>query len=380
MTAATAEFTRSLPVGGEFRTVLDDALYRPAPDDWLIAVSDVVGSRKAIAAGQYKAVNMAGVAVISALMNALDTQSLPYIFGGDGASIICAPADRDVVAETMARTVTWVKEDLGLTLRAALVPVSAVRAEGYEVLVQATRVSEAVTNYAFRGGGLSRAEALMKAGEYAVPPAPSGSRPDLTGLSCRWSPIKPEHGKIVSIIIEPGEGRAAGFPEIAEKLLDLAGMRLPRGGSPMPAAGPTGRWPPEGLEMEARATRGTRSLAARRAGLYLWTFFSWFIMTFNIRIGSFRASHYKEFTSLNTDYRKFQDGLRITVSLGDAELGRLTEFLEDERKAKNLRYGLCVQDSAILTCYVPSVTSDSHFHFLDGAGGGYAQAAENMKS
>jgi hypothetical protein len=380
MTVETAEFTRSLPVGNEFRTVLDDDLYRPAPDDWLIAVSDVVGSRKAIAAGQYKAVNMAGVAVISALMNALDTQTLPYIFGGDGAAIICSPADRDLVADTMARTVTWVKEDLGLVLRAALVPVSAVRAEGYDLLVQATRVSEAVNNYAFRGGGLSRAEALMKAGQYAIPPAPSGSRPDLTGLSCRWSPIKPEHGKIVSIIIEPGEGRTDRFPQIAEKLLDLAGMRLPRAGSPMPAAGPTGKWPPEGLEMEARATRGDRSLAVRRAGLYVWTFLSWFIMTFGVRIGTFSARHYKEFTSLNTDYRKFQDGLRITMSLGDAELSRLTEFLEDGRKAKNLRYGLCVQDSAILTCYVPSVTSDSHFHFLDGAGGGYAQAAENMKS
>ena len=203
----TAEFTRSLPVGSEFRAVLDDDLYRPVPDDWLIAVSDVVGSRKAIAAGQYKAVNMAGVAVISALMNALDTQTLPYIFGGDGAAIICSPADRDVVADTMARTVTWVKDDLGLDLRAALVPVSAVRAEGFDVLVQATRVSEAVNNYAFRGGGLSRAEALMKAGEYAIPPAPPGSRPDLTGLSCRWSPIKPEHGKIVSIIIEAGQGQ-----------------------------------------------------------------------------------------------------------------------------------------------------------------------------
>nr|MDQ2705150.1 DUF3095 domain-containing protein [Pseudomonadota bacterium] len=196
MTAQTAEFTRSLPVGGEFRTVLDDDLYRPAPDDWLIAVSDVVGSRKAIAEGQYKAVNMAGVAVISGLMNALRTQELPYIFGGDGAAIICSPADRDVVADTMARTVTWVKEDLGLVLRAALVPVCAVRAEGHDVLVQATRVSEAINNYAFRGGGLSRAEALMKAGEYAIPAAPPGSRPDLTGLSCRWSPIKPEHGKI----------------------------------------------------------------------------------------------------------------------------------------------------------------------------------------
>jgi hypothetical protein len=380
MTMETAEFTRSLPIGNEFRTVLDDGLYRPAPDDWLIAVSDVVGSRKAIAAGQYKAVNMAGVAVISALMNALDTQALPYIFGGDGAAIICSPADRVVVAETMAKTVTWVREDLGLVLRAALVPVSAVRAEGYDVLVQATRVSEAVNNYAFRGGGLSRAESLMKSGEYAIPPAQPGSRPDLTGLSCRWSPIKPEHGKIVSIIIEPGESRSDKFPQIAEKLLDLAGMRLSRGGSPMPQQGPLGRWPPEGLELEARATRGERSLAARRAGLYLWTFFSWFIMTFGVRIGSFSARHYREFTSLNTDYRKFQDGLRITVSLGDTELGKLTEFLEDERKAKNLRYGLCVQDSAILTCYVPSVTSDSHFHFLDGAGGGYAQAAENMKS
>jgi len=377
MRAETAEFTRSLPVAGEFRSVLEDDFYRPVPDDWLIAVSDVVGSRKAIAAGQYKAVNMAGVAVISALMNALDTQTLPYIFGGDGASIICSPADRDVVAETMAKTVTWVKEDLGLTLRAALVPVSAVRAQGYDVLVQATRVSEAINNYAFRGGGLSRAEALMKAGEYAVPPAPSGSRPDLTGMSCRWSPIKPDHGKIVSIIIEPGEGRAGEFAGIAQKLLDLVG---PRGGSPMPAAGPTGTWPPEGLELEARATRGERPLALRRAGLYLWTFLSWFIMRFNVRIGTFSARHYKQFTSLNTDYRKFQDGLRITVSLGDAELGKLTEFLEDERKAKNLRYGLCVQDSAILTCYVPSVTSDAHFHFLDGADGGYARAAENMKS
>ena len=376
----TADFARSLPVGSEFRTVLDDDLYRPAPDDWLIAVSDVVGSRKAIAAGQYKAVNMAGVAVISALMNALDTQTLPYIFGGDGAAIICSPADRDVVADTMARTVTWVKDDLGLDLRAALVPVSAVRAEGFDVLVQATRVSEAVNNYAFRGGGLSRAEALMKAGEYAIPPAPPGSRPDLTGLSCRWSPIKPEHGKIVSIIIEPGKGREDRFPQIAQKLLDLAGMQLPRGGSPMPEAGPTGTWPPEGLEFEARATRGERPLAVRRAGLYLWTFLSWLILTLGINVGSFNARHYRQFTSLNTDYRKFQDGLRVTVSLGDAELKRLTEFLEGEREAKNLRYGFSVQDSAILTCYVPSVTSDSHFHFLDGAGGGYAQAAENMKS
>lgn len=380
MVVETALFTRGLPVRKEFYSVLDDAFYRPAPDDWLIAVSDVVGSRKAIANGQYKAVNMAGVAMISALMNALDTQEMPFIFGGDGSAIICAPSDRAVVERVMGETVAWVRDDLGLELRAALVPVSVVRADGVDVLVQATQVSAAVNNYAFRGGGISRAEALMKAGQFAVAPAAPGARPDLTGLSCRWSPIKSPGESIVSIIIEAAENAEERFPEKATRLMELAGMNSGRPASPMKGANLRFTWPPKYLDLEARATRGEGSVRMRRAFLYLATLIPWFLDRTGIVVGGFDPKRYKEFTSLNTDYRKFQDGLRITVSLGEMELKKLTEFLESERKAKNLRYGLCVQDSAILTCYVPSVTSDAHFHFLDGAGGGYAQAAENMKS
>lgn len=380
MTAATENFTLSLPVGAEFSSVLDSGLYRRVPDDWLIAVTDVVGSRKAIARGGYKAVNMAGVGVISALMNALGTHSLPYIFGGDGAAIVCSPADRDIVGDTLGKMVAWVNDDLGLKLRAALVPVSVVRGDGFDLLVQATRVSDAINNYAFQGGGLTHAETLMKAGKYAVAPAPSGSRPDLSGLSCRWSPITPRNGKIVSIILEAGQENPERFPEIADRLLTLVGMTGPGKASPMPPEGPGGVWPPEGLHLEALAGRGDRSLFRRKAALYVRTLFSWFILTTRINVGSFNARRYREFTSLNTDYRKFQDGLRVTVLLEDAVLTRLMEFLEGERATRSIRYGLCVQDSAILTCYVPSVMSDSHFHFLDGAGGGYAQAAENMKS
>lgn len=379
MEAETARFTRNLPVREEFHAVLDDSSYQRAPEDWLIAVTDVVGSRKAIADGQYKAVNMAGVAMISALMNALGTQQVPFIFGGDGAAVICAPSDREAVAQTMAQTVTWVREDLGLTLRAALVPVSVVRSEGFDVLVQATRISEAVNNYAFRGGGVSRAEALMKEGKFAVTPASAKSKPDLSGLSCRWSPIKSEGERIVSIIIEAGEKAGDQFPAKATRMLNLAGMAQSAAGSPMPKEGPPIGWPPKDLELEARAMPGDRSLAWRKASLYLATLFAWFLFRTGLSVAGFNPKRYKEFTSLNTDYRKFQDGLRITVSLGDAKLAKLTEFLENERRTKTLRYGICVQDSAILTCYVPSVTSDSHFHFLDGAGGGYAQAAESMK-
>jgi hypothetical protein len=260
------------------------------------------------------------------------------------------------------------------------VPVSVVRAAGQDVLVQATQISEALNNYAFRGGGISHAEKLMKAGEYAVEPAAPGSRPDLTGLSCRWSPIRAEGRSIVSIIIEAAQGAEDGFPARATRMLELAGMNARMSGSPMPEGGLNFRWPPKNLDMEARATRGGRSVLARRVFLWFATLLPWFLDRTGIVVAGFDPKRYKRFTSLNTDYRKFQDGLRITVSLGAAELKSLTDYLEDERGQKNLRYGLCVQDSAILTCYVPSVTSDSHFHFLDGAGGGYAQAAENMKS
>ena len=51
------------------------------PEDWSVVVTDVVKSRQAIAAGLYKKVNMAGVAVISAVMNALGSQEIPYVFG-----------------------------------------------------------------------------------------------------------------------------------------------------------------------------------------------------------------------------------------------------------------------------------------------------------
>jgi hypothetical protein len=380
MVGETATFTRSLPVRTEFTTVLDDGSYQPVPPNWVIAVTDVVGSRKVIAAGGYKAVNMAGVAMISALMNALESQELPYIFGGDGAAVVCAPSDRQIVADMLARTVTWAREDLGLTLRAALVPVSAVRERGFDVLVQATRISEAVNNYAFRGGGISCAEVMMKAGEFAIAAAGPGARPDLSGLSCRWSPIRSEGRSIVSIIIEAGHSGSDSFPEKASTLLRLAGMVHGRTGSPAVRNGLSFTWPPADIDLEARATRGRKSLMRRKVALYLFTLFAWFLFRTGIPLGGFDPKRYKEFTSLNTDYRKFQDGLRITVSLGSDELRAVQAFLENEREAGNLRYGLCVQDSAILTCYVPSVTSDSHFHFLDGAGGGYAEAAENMRS
>jgi hypothetical protein len=317
--------------------------------------------------------------MIAAAMNELGSRQLPYIFGGDGAALAVAPKEAERLGDILARTSMMVLEELGLELRAALVPITEIRAGGHDVLVRKVFVSDAIDNFAFSGGGIAYAERLMKEGRFRVSSAEPGSRPDLTGLSCRWTPISVPGAKIVSVITEPGfSATPAGFVNDAKQLLSLLGAEG-NGGSPLPQRGPGVGWPVKGLELEARATRGTKSLAAMRRALQFQTFLAWILFKTGIRLGGFDPARYQRITGANTDFRKVQDGLRMTVSLDPEGLQRLEAFLEERRLAKRLRYGLSVQDEAVLTCFVPSILDDNHYHFLDGAGGGYAAAASAMR-
>jgi hypothetical protein len=59
----------------------------------------------------------------------------PFVFGGDGASFAVSPQDLDRARDALAATATWVKADLDLVMRVALVPVSSVRAQALDVRV-----------------------------------------------------------------------------------------------------------------------------------------------------------------------------------------------------------------------------------------------------
>ncbi len=359
----------------DFRDLADEAAYAPVPDDWHIAVTDVVGSRKASAAGRYKAVNMAGVAVIAAAMNALDGAPFPFVFGGDGAALLVAPDHLAAVEQAMREVSAWVKRDLALELRTAIVPVARVRADGYEVKVATYRVSEDVSNYAFCGGGTSHAEALMKAGECRVDQDDSAPPPNLEGLSCRWTPVNKAGYRIVSVIVEARDTHVLVPERLTNGLLDLAAANGNQGSS-MPIEGPGFRWPPAGLDLEARAAHGTRSLWAEKLKIFGITFIAWVLDRTKKPLGAFDPVRYRTKTSANTDYRKIQDGLRMTLCLTPDQVETMRGMLAAESGA--VRYGLCVQDQAVLTCFVPSIYSDTHYHFLDGTGGGYAEAATRM--
>ena len=364
----------------DFARVIDAEVYRPLPDDWWIGQTDVVGSMQAMAEGRFKAINMAGAAAISDVMNALGHRNFPFVFGGDGASFAVAPADHAAAAEALARTAAWVADDLDLELRAAMIPLADVKAAGNDVLVGRFAASPEVSYAMFTGGGLAWAETAMKAGRYAVAPAPAGTRPDLTGLSCRWTPIGSRRGSILSLIMAPAPtADIAVAADAARQVIEIL-ARTERGGHPVPARGPHFRWPPSGLDLEARASRGDKPVAKQRRALRLLTLIAWLLDRTRIKIAGFDPTGYRVATALNTDFRKFDDALRLTVDCDAVAVAEIKDVLQRARDVGAIRYGLHEQQAALMTCIVPSALTHDHMHFLDGAEGGYARAAAQMKA
>jgi hypothetical protein len=231
----------------------------------------------------------------------------------------------------------------------------------------------------FSGGGLGWAEAAMKRDEFAVSPASPGTQPDLSGLSCRFEEIPAARGVILSVLVVPAQGAdPAAFRRVIEDIIGLV-EKSPDAGRPVPADGPPLKWPPQGVEYEARAARGG-SLAKRRAVVMAVALWAYFVMSFGIKVGNFVPKRYLQQVVENSDFRKYDDGLRMILDCTEELAGALEKRLANAAASGVVRYGLHRQDAAMMTCFTPSVMRADHVHFIDGARGGYATAATALKA
>lgn len=377
--AAGAAFYTRLPAQADFDRVADPGAYAPLPSDWVLGVADVVTSTTAIAAGRYKAVNTAGAAVISALSNALGTLDFPFVFAGDGAAFAVPGTDAGVAEVALAATMAWVRRVLGLELRGGLVGVDAIRAAGRDLRVARFAASPEVAYAMFSGGGRDWAEAELKAGRLPAPQAPPAAEPDLSGLSCRFDDIAAEHGCILSLIVKPaGRPDDPGFlSALAEVLSDAeAGEGAMR---PLSAERLAIHWPPPGLAWEAEifGARGWPPVLRQGAAVLRTLAVRW--AWGRARVGRFEAARYRRELVENSDFRKFDDGLLMTIDCTPLVADRIESHLLAAQQRMSIRFGLHRQDKAQITCVVPSALRPDHVHFVDGAAGGYAMAARDLK-
>jgi hypothetical protein len=379
--AVSDDFYAGLPVFSDFTQVTDDARFTPLPDGWVVGVADVVQSTKAIAENRYKAVNMAGAAVIVSITNALTGRDFPFVFGGDGASFAVSEQDAEAARRALAETATWVNEDLDLSMRIGMVSVEDIRARGQDVRIARYAPSDNISIAMFSGGGLAYADAAMKRGEIAVKPGEPGAHPDLSGLSCRYELIPAQRGLVLSLVVTPGpRATPEKFRAVVEAITRIV-EQTPDASRPLPGQELKMKWPPAGYDLEARASRRPgESIGARKAKVLVKTLLYFIVMRFKLRVGRFIPEKYTRELIANSDFRKFDDSLRMVLDCTPELADEIEEYLKSAAADGVVRFGTHRQAAAMMTCFTPSPANPNHVHFIDGADGGYATAATAMKA
>jgi Protein of unknown function (DUF3095) len=385
MAADNEDFYARLPEISEFDEVVAASLHRPVPDDWHVVISDVRGSTAAIEAGRYRDVNALGVASIVALRNALPDLDLPYVFGGDGATLL-VPGSRIEAVKTALRGLRNVARDaFTMTLRVSHVPVAELSRQGHPVCVGRYRLSPHVVLAAFSGSGFSTAETWIKdpvAGQAFAISENGLAEANLSGFECRWQPVASRRGSVVSLLVvatgDDSVSRESTYRETLREIARLVGDASPK---PVTLDGMKLKTLTGDFSTEARLLTGVasgpafdRAHKAARNGALLGRG----LLGLGIKAGSFNGSTYKREFLENTDFRKFDEALRMILDLRAEETETLDRYLLARHKAGDLCYGMHQSGEALVTCMVGSYSSN-HVHFVDGANGGYALAAKPLK-
>ena len=380
------DFLGETPEIQHFADVTEPRFYRDAPDDWHVVLTDVRGSTKAIEAGRYRDVNALGVASIVAIRNATPDLELPYVFGGDGATLLVPEARRAVCEAALRGVRKLATTAFELELRVGIVPVGALREAGHAVQVARFRASRHVRLAMLRGSGVSQAERWVKDAELGPRYAVSQDGPEeasFEGFECRWQPVPSRRGHIVSIIVQAldatEEERARSYRDTIETLeaaleddaghpISLRGLRLGTlFGSYSIEARLRSRSADGPGYRAAQAHARKKSLIGRA------------LIALGASAGGFDGKTYPQELIENSDFRKFDEALRMVLDLSDAQLAVLEAALERARQEGHLAYGLHRAPSALITCYLRSFSGD-HVHFIDGSDGGYALAARQLKA
>ncbi len=381
-----SDFYSDIPKIAEFIGVIDENNFFPVPDDWIIVIADIRSSTDAVAQGRYKDVNMIGGAVICAVQNATGSRNLPFVFGGDGATLLIEPSDYGAVKSALVRTRSLANDDFSLDLRIGFVPVKDVVELGASVLVARYEVSPGNYFAMFGGGGAELAETLVKAdnaaSKYAVPKYSLSGFPDLTGLSCRWESLDPQKGRILCVLVKPLANefhkRQAILSRFLSKLTDIIGSDLNQA-SPVTAKSLRFSWPPKGLAAEAKATRAKKPYWRRVLELYFETLIQWTLEQFNLSAGGYNSSVYREELRSNSDHCKFDDTLRMVLDCTLDQVVAIRTLLEQMHSGGDLEFGLFETEQAQITCLLLDLESSQHLHFVDGGNGGFYEASKELK-
>ncbi len=371
----------------DFAEFVEINAYEPVPDDWIVMISDVRGSTRAIEEGRYKDVNMVGAASITAVLNTCGEIEVPFVFGGDGGTLVVPSSLREAACDALVGLQAISQATFGLSLRVGAVPVADLRAKGADVRVRKYELSPGNYLAMFAGGGVELSDGLLKSAPpgspYLLAAQSEIGQPNLQGLSCRWEPLTPRRGRVMTLMVQgtnsdPAD-QSAWLSGVVQKISDILGHRLQES-APANVHSMKFRWPPRGLALEARATARGQTFLRRYVAVLASSLIQYWCERFDRQAGPYNAPVYRDELRSNTDFRKYDGILRMVLDVSASHAELIEQYLEREHDAGHLVYGVHLADTALMTCLVFSLEQSNHVHFIDGSDGGFARAAQAFKS
>jgi hypothetical protein len=368
----------------DFNDVMTTSHYLPCPGDWLMILTDIKGSTKAIELGRQKDVNLVGASAIAAVQNVIGSRAIPFTFGGDGATFVVPLEFENQLKEELLRLKNHALENYNLELRICVIPVSDLMQKNTEVLIGKYAVADQNCIALFLGSGFQLAEQILKTpnSKYELN-YPENTKitqaPNLKHLSCRWDKIPTKYGVIVSVLMMSRDSERA--TETYKTILtDIEKyVRLVRY-NPVAERRLTPLLFFKQLSYELKTKKNEAFIYRVLFLLVNFTFITFSILTRKNLLNQVPVVEYIDETFLNSDYKKLDGILKMVIDCTVEEKDNLMTILKKYFNDKKIFYGVHLSESSLMTCVVHDMKDNQHIHFIDGNNGGYAFAAKEMKS
>ncbi|WP_204985840.1 DUF3095 family protein [Mucilaginibacter psychrotolerans] len=158
---------RRMPLGN---LLTNEALFADVPDDWHIVITDIKNSTRAVMSGAHENVNLIATGSIIAVLNIAFSMNVtvPFFFGGDGATVLVPPDIIDKVMQALAAYKVSTQQNFGLELRTGTLPVAKIYADGRKLHIAKYSSSAVFSIPVVLGNGINYAEQIIKGDDYML--------------------------------------------------------------------------------------------------------------------------------------------------------------------------------------------------------------------
>ena len=356
--------------------LMEEHLFYKIPPNWHVVITDIKNSTAAIQNGFHETINLIATGSIVAVLNIAFKANLtvPFFFGGDGASMIIPPAYLDTVMHALLKHRDNTRTSFNLDLRIGQIPVTDIYEAGHELRISKLRTSELFAIPVLLGDGLTYAEKKIKGNDYRFSMAPATMDVlDLNGMQCRWDKIKPPENsyEVVSLlaIARAGVKQSVAFKKVMDVVETIYGT--PQRRSPITM---------KRLKLKTTFARIGLEVRTRMGGFHPFSMVNVWLKS-TLGYFYFKTKKGKKYLHnlVNMLDTLVIDGKINTVISGSAQQRQqLESALTKIEKDGEIIYGLYVSKESVMSCYVRNL-NDGHVHFVDGAEGGYTKAAGIIK-